>query len=483
MLTDLARVGLLFELQRQVEHLLSWRTPTHTMSLMIVYSFICLDPYLLAVIPFAVILILVMVPAFLTRHPPPPSTSTSSTVPYYSYHGPALAPARNMNPAPESSKDFFRNMRDLQNSMADLSDLHDATVAVAAPMTDFSNENISSMVFLLFLFAAFLAFLTVHLIPWRFVFLFAGNIGIISIHPEVQDVYSSMKADSAANRQGPIRIPTEKEKAELLGKSFPSSPSGVLALLDSSSVHISLDTHPEEREVEIFELQYRSLSPYTTEAVWEHFVFTPTPYEPLSPARIAGERPRGCRFFEDIRPPAGWTWKDRRWELDLHCHDWVVERMISGVGFELSDVMDEEGACSHAAGGWVWDVPTESQESQAPSRDNGGDDDDDVVPTLAYGDLQDQKKGKSQPEGNGSRRNLWGKLKDKSKPKNTARDWEEKVIGPDGMGEWRRRRWVRIVHRVSLQPSKEKGEKDRSKGDRSQPHSRSHSRSSSFSSI
>ena len=382
-----------------------------------------------------------------------------------------------MNPAPESSKDFFRNMRDLQNSMSDMSDLHDATVAVAAPLTDFSNENISSMVFLLLLFGSVLSFLTVHLIPWRFVFLFAGNIGIISIHPDIQDVYSSIKADSAANRQGPIRIPTDKDKAELLGKSFPSNPSGALSLLDSSSVHISLDTHPEEREVEIFELQYRSVSPYNTESVWEHFVFTPTPYEPLSPSRIAGERPRGCRFFEDIRAPPGWTWKDRRWELDLHCHDWVVERMISGVGFELSDVMDEEGGCSQTAGGWVWDVPAESESTSH--------DEDDVVPTLAYGDLKEKDQKKGTPlESHGSRRNFLGKLMDKGKSKSTTRDWEEKVIGPYGMGEWRRRRWVRVVHRISFQPPKEKskgekGEKGDRKGDRSQPLSRS----SSFSSI
>ena len=439
---------------------------------MIVYSFICLDPYLLAVIPLAVILILVMVPAFLTRHPPPPSTSTSSTVPYYSYHGPSLAPPKNMNPAPESSKDFFRNMRDLQNTMAEMSDLHDATVAVAAPLTDFSNENVSSIAFLLLLFTAVGLFFIVHLIPWRFVFLVGGNAGIIFVHPGVQSLCSSIKTDILANRNGPGSTSAHKDK---LLKNLPSGPLNALSILDSSGMHISLDTIPEEHEVEIFELQYRYVTPYNTESNWEHFVFTPTPYEPLSPSRIAGERPRGCRFFEDIRPPPGWTWKSRRWELDLHCHAWVAERMISCVGYELSDVMSEDGGCSHTAGGWVWDNPAPEESSH---------EDDDAGPTSAYGDLKDVKEHKKQ-ENNGGHRKFMGKLFDKSKSKGTSRDWEEKVVGTDGMGEWRRRRWVRLVRRMSIQPVKEKtkGEKgEKGSLSRRGSLSRNHSRSSSIAS-
>jgi hypothetical protein len=38
-------------------------------------------------------------------------------------------------------------------------------------------------------------------------------------------------------------------------------------------------------------------------------LLTSAPYDPLSPSRIAGDRPRGCRFFEDVRAPRGWAWK------------------------------------------------------------------------------------------------------------------------------------------------------------------------------
>ncbi|KAL8995160.1 MAG: hypothetical protein Q9169_005069, partial [Polycauliona sp. 2 TL-2023] len=63
-----------------------------------------------------------MVPAYLVRHPAPPPTIVHSS---YSINGPPLAPARTIKPAAEMSKDFFRNMRDLQNSMDDFSTVHD----------------------------------------------------------------------------------------------------------------------------------------------------------------------------------------------------------------------------------------------------------------------------------------------------------------------------------------------------------------------
>ncbi|TQB72475.1 hypothetical protein MPDQ_006789 [Monascus purpureus] len=441
-----SRIGIVFEFQRQVERLLSWSKPTHTLSFLIVYSFVCLDPYLLVPIPFAVILILIMVPSFLARHPPPPSTSTSSTVPYYSYHGPALAPPKVINPAPESSKDFFRNMRDLQNTMADFSDLHDATIAVFGPMTDFSNESISSIVFLLCVFATAILFLTAHLLPWRFIFLFAGNAAVLSIHPSFRLLFSQSNKSAPADEKPPATTSGGKKTPDGSATPLESTPFSDLSLLDSA-VQISLDTYTEEREVEIFELQYRSLAPHS-ESHWEHFLFTPLPHDPLSPARIAGERPRGCRFFEDVRTPPGWAWKSKTWELDLNCEEWVVERMITGVGFEASGNSSDSSGSSDLPAGWVWDLPP-----SPPSRDE----DEEVVPTLAYGDLKESKK--EDHDDHHSHHHHYkfiSKLRERGKSKASPRDWEEKVVGPDGMGEWRRRRWVRVVHRISVRSFKEK---------------------------
>jgi hypothetical protein len=189
-------------------------------------------------------------------------------------------------------------------------------------------------------------------------------------------------------------------------------------------VDISVDTDPEEREVEIFEVQHRA--PGTSQSGWENFLFSPQPYDPLSPSRIAGDRPRGCRFFDDVRSPPGWKWKSKKWELDLDCREWVVERMITGVGFEVPGVTAEGRAAVDEVGGWVWDLPTESS---APNEERD-------MTTMAYGDLDMVSQSQPQP-----------------KVKVPAGDWEETAATSYGVGEWRRRRWVRVVQRMNnIQP-------------------------------
>ncbi|KAL5047653.1 hypothetical protein BDW71DRAFT_196735 [Aspergillus fruticulosus] len=397
-----ARIGIVFHFQEQVERLFAWKQPSHTFSFLFVYSFICLDPHLLVVLPIATILLFVMVPTFLARHPPPPSTSTSSITPYYSYQGPALAPPKTIKPAPETSKDFFRNMRDLQNCMADFSDLHDSAVSALAPMTNFSNEKLSSAVFLSCTVLTAVLFLTAHLIPWRFIMLVGGNAALLSKHPNIQEFLQGIAAELGSEDLTPV--PPAKTSA-------PHMP--FMKLLDD----ISLDSYPEEREVEIFEIQYRSLAPYA-EQDWETFLFSAVPYDPLSPSRIAGDRPKGCRFFEDVQPPVGWAWKSKKWELDLDCREWVVERMITGVGFEVPGSPSESGAGSDEIGGWVWDLPSAS----SPSGDNH------VASALGYGSF-------GQTSGEKKR----GKKKGKER---AIQDYEEKgCLGSNVMGEWRRRRW------------------------------------------
>ncbi|KAI3289886.1 hypothetical protein DTO002I6_6763 [Penicillium roqueforti] len=411
-----ARIGVVFLFQSRVEQLFTWDTPSHTISFLFVYSFLCLEPHLLFVLPLVIILLFIMVPSFATRHPPPPSTSTSITTPYYSYDGPALAPATTIKPAPETSKDFLRNMRDLQNCMADFSDAHDAALSVFAPLTNFSNEKLSSTLFLGCTIAIVVLFISAHLLPLKLVLLLCGNALVLSIHPTVGHFLWSLMQDMNGNSSD-----KESDKNDGFGSSVSTNPSAVMSAMEKLA-DISLDTYPEEREVEIFELQHRAAG--TSESGWESFLFSHAPYDPLSPSRIAGDRPRGCRFFEDVRAPRGWAWKSKKWELDLDCREWVLERMITSVGFEVPGVNAEGNAIVGEVGGWVWDLP--------PPRQEPGDD-----LTSAYGDLHDPPSPKETK----------GKEQEK-----TQRDWEEGTASY-GVGEWRRRRWVRVVQRISLPPA------------------------------
>ena len=171
---------------------------------------------------------------------------------------------------------------------------------------------------------------------------------------------------------------------------------------------IILDSAPEIREVEIFELQHLSRS----SGEWEAWLFTPSPYDPLSMERVRGQRAKGTRFFEDVGAPRGWEWSEKKWALDLWSREWVEERIITGVEVET------EGER------WVYDIK------------------------YAYGDeVQDEIGDVNETPSTGK-----GKEKPKLMP-----SWEEgsdvEIGESRRRGEWRRRRWVRMVKRKSQSQS------------------------------
>ena len=341
-------------------------------------------------IPLAAVLFFVMIPSFLARHPPPPAPQLSSTdaaaaeqYASYGYSGPAVAPPQRVKPAPEMSKDFFHNMRDLQNCMEDFSRAHDGAVSLIMPYTDFSNEALSSTIFLAIAILCNVAIVASQLIPWRTVALLSGWMATCVGHPEAQEILLSTRSI--------------KQFKQLHERSS-------IWLRNWVAKDIAMDEPPEIREVEIFELQKRQMS-YTglngvlEEGEWEPWLFTSSPYDPMSPARIAGARPVGTQFFEEVQAPPAWRWRDKKWMLDLCSREWVEERCVTGVEVET------EGER------WVYDIGY---------ADNG------------HSDMAGKGKGKQA----------------------VPKSWEE-GNGRGKTGEWRRRRWVRLVERKVVKVSRD----------------------------
>ncbi|KAH0827659.1 hypothetical protein AYO21_07807 [Fonsecaea monophora] len=484
-----ARIGIVFVFQNRLIRLFTWRTPTHTLSFLATYSFVCLDPYLLVVVPLAIALFYIMIPAFTSRHPPPPTpafahgSSTNLTTEYHqAYTGPALAPAAVIKPAPETSKDFFRNMGDLQNTMADFSNVHDWLVDNVAPATNFSDEKFSSQLFLYLIILTTLSFITSHLLPWRLIFLALGWAVIGSSHPRAQAWLMKMQKQAEIETTLALNDPNLKHQKYIHGIPLPATPHAIKSAFTTFS-EITLSTTPETREVEIFELQHRPLANAASSgnaAEWQPHLFTPSPYDPLSPARIAGDRPRGTRFFEDVEPPEGWEWASKKWELDLEAGEWVNERLVVGVEYDVLNRESQkiDGPLSGQAasgpgdhdqdgnrndsdtrlrristtrresinldfGGWVWDLP--------PMPGSGVNRDDDLW--LAYGDYDVPKVGvrhqSKEEEKARKKREKEREKRDKKEKSGAVRDWEEatRVDSRGRTGEWRRRRWVRLVKR------------------------------------
>ena len=361
-----ARVGVVFVMQNKMIHLFTWRQPTATLSFLAVYSLLCLEPQLLPVVPLIGLLSTIMIPSFLARHPSP--TNDPRVEP--SYRGPPIAPPSRVKPVPEMSKDFFRNMRDLQNCMEDFSRMHDAANDYITPYTNFSDEAISSMLFVAIFVVSCSALVGSAMVPWRAVALLAGWAATISAHPEAQKVMLSSGNST--------QVQQHLDRAQANIKDFVGS-------------DILLNEPSQARQVEIFELQqYHAYSD-----TWEPWLFSPSPYDPLSPLRIAGARAKGTQFFEDVQPPASWTWKDKKWSLDLSSREWVEQRIITGVEIET------EGER------WVYDLPPDDSDG-----------------------FESPTKGKQA-------KNI------RAVPKS---GWEEGT-GLEKRGKWRRRRWIRLVER------------------------------------
>ncbi len=411
-----ARIGVVFKFQARVFRLLAWRRPTHTVSFLAVYSFVCIDPYLLLALPLAIALFGILVPSFVARHPAPVPDADRLRNLTYSPRGPPLAPARTVKPTKELSRDFFHNMGDLQNVMEDFSVAHDKVIAVLLPKTNFSDEALSSAVVVLLAAGFLLMLVAAHLLPLRLLSLLAGWAAILSGHPSIARWIHHTKLQFLPTPNPNLNLQQQQQQqppAPDTGKvPWYLTPASTLQTLLTSD--ILLDTAPPTREVEIFELQHLSTpssSSSESDGEWQPWLFTPSPYDPLSPARLARHRPLGVRFFEDVAPPPGWTWSEKKWALDLWSREWVEERIITGVEVET------EGER------WVYDMWNPREESFSG----------------ALGMLGEEG-GMAGLEGDGKQ----GRVTPAATP---GVSWEEGE-GGGRRGQWRRRRWVRMVKRV-----------------------------------
>lgn len=327
-------------------------------------------------------------------------------------------------------------MRDLQNSMADFSTGHDLMVSLIAPPTNFSDEILSSTIFLYLTIVTTSLFIAAQLIPWRLIFLLGGWVATCSGHPAAQ-LYLAKMQKSASKQVEAIENADTSTSSPAYTTALKVIPIPTYSTLKSwfnACSAMTLDTSPETREVEIFELQHRPLHSPTVE--WQHHMFTATPFDPLSPSRISGSRPRGTPFFQDVKPPPGWVWDSKKWTMDILPGEWVSERLVVGVEYDadFSDYAGNgEGSEHRGNEGWVWDLPPKGREE---------------VVWLAYGeDYGLTQKEKKESE----------KIKKHQKKDS---DWEEGTRWSEGSlktGEWRRRRWVRTIKRVSLSSAEKQG--------------------------
>ncbi|KAK9468731.1 Peroxin/Dysferlin domain-containing protein [Lipomyces arxii] len=312
-----ARVGVVFAFQYKVIRILAWSDPTHTFSVLAVYSFLCLYPHLFILLPVAAIVLGIMVPAYVTRHPPAPSPLPAFPVPA---DGPPLAAPVELKPVPELSRDFLMNMRDIQNTMDDFARAYDKIVGAFTRPTNFNDEAYSSAVYVTLVAFSAIALVVSAFVPWKLIFLVSGWLVVSVGHPKTRRVMKSS--------HDIYMSPHEKKLASLFENLVKSD--------------IVLDQPPETRTVEIFELQRQK---NTELDEWDDWVFSCSPYEPLNTDRISHRRPLGVSFIDEVLPPVGWKFTaESGWKLDLRPHEWVANRSVVAVEVDSNSK-------------WVYDKP------------------------------------------------------------------------------------------------------------------------------
>lgn len=314
------RIGIVFAFQKKAERILRWDTPIHTISFLAVFTFVCLNPYLITILPPMIFLSL-FTTAYTKRYPSTFTMAHNSQDLITDYHNTLKG---NEKPMTERSKDFFRNMRDIQNIMESYSWLHDQITDNVLSLTDCTDELISLNVFISLFFGSFFVFFVSHIIPWQWIVLSVGWIITCANQPVIyyQLRYLSERVVLSKTSQIKEKINGWMAKNAFLGPS-------------------------DVREVEIFELQHLSSA-----GEWESWLLSPTPFTPSMQGCIRSERPEGTRFFEDVQPPSGWEWIESKWTIDLWAREWVEERIITGIEIE------DEGER------WVYDLRYEEEDDE-----------------------------------------------------------------------------------------------------------------------
>lgn len=324
------RAGALLILPAAISHIASWHQPALTISALIIYTYLCFYPYMLVAIPGALVLVLILVPGYDSKHPRNPDTlPTKFLRPTHlasekeeSELAEFIA-EQHARAAAESQKQFLERLLDLQTLLSRLVYAMETFEHAVYTVGSFVDETLSTTVYLSLLVLLSITLYVASKVPVNLALCATGWAVMVSSHPLIFPRLKAMLIDFFAQQD----------------------PELIAALQRLQHREVVIDDPPEEHTVEIFELQRVGLTPRQ----WSPWVFTSTPYELTSPLRICQDRPVGSRFLDEVLPPEGWFFEDeQKWTVDLTPKHWVAHRGLLCCEMGTDD-------------GWVYDW-TEAQE-------------------------------------------------------------------------------------------------------------------------
>ncbi|KAI5952752.1 hypothetical protein KGF54_003619 [Candida jiufengensis] len=395
-----------FAIQYELIHIITWKQPNKTLSVLVLYTAACLWPHLILAYPLIFILFGIMIPGFVYRHPPmrsdlikvkkrgqsflsflnaTPETSIvedmvdeeylredaevasstysiseeasdvtiSSSQPQSgkSTSGTGKDDKKDTSDRRKSNIALLINLRDFQNLTTDLIQALDKTETFYYETAGFKDERLSTFIFYGVLVATFATLFFGQFIPWRLIFINTGWIGLILCHPKAKKYLLEMsKSRKEKAKYDKIRKEIEKE-AEDEKKGKVEEPEVSTAGTITKDIKqfdrndIIVDDKPEVRIVEVYELQIKSILKNN----WSFYRYSTTMYDKENKNRVAGKRPTGVDHLNKVLPPKDWKFDMgfvNKWVLDLKPKEFIKERSLDP---ELFIVKNRE------EDGWIYD--------------------------------------------------------------------------------------------------------------------------------
>ncbi|CAK9439066.1 uncharacterized protein LODBEIA_P32900 [Lodderomyces beijingensis] len=262
------RMTKVFALQYQLIHIVTWRQPNKTLSVLVLYTAACVWPHLILAYPLMLVLFGVLLPGYAYRHPPrrpdlikvkkrgqslfkflnassetsivedavdmdylrqdaevasTASVSNDSDVTISSTVALSKSGDLVSNEKKETARRrksniaFLINLRDFQNLTSDLLTGIEKSETFYYETAGFKDERLSTFIFYGVLVATFGIFFLGPFIPWRMIFIQTGWVGLILCHPEVKKFlvqFGNSKKETAKLLKAKAEIEAESRGEE-----------------------------------------------------------------------------------------------------------------------------------------------------------------------------------------------------------------------------------------------------------------------------
>lgn len=400
-----AKMGLFFKIQYGLIHVITWKQPTKTISVLVMYTAICVWPHLVVALPLLVLLFGVIVPAYLHRHPrdipelvkvkprgqslleyfnqsedqsvvmdfidehsgdfsddlilvqssatisSEYSRATSTNESHSAFAQKGLDAADTLSSETrskfvKSQVSTFMNMRDLQNLTTDLLNTMDNTEKIATDVVGFKNERLTTFIFYILSAVTSIVLFVGRWIPWRIIFIQAGWIGMIICHPNAKKYIQALKK---RKRAPPVEENDEGEETE----EEEEKPKKLPPHETFDRPDIIVDDPPEVRVVEIYELQMRNVLKHE----WKLYGYSKRLFDFKDKVRVSGKKPHGVDSISKILPPKEWKFDfgfAGNWLVDRNPLAYLRDRAIDVTHLKIKEDEHE---------GWIYDKLPAAQDT------------------------------------------------------------------------------------------------------------------------